>query len=86
MLHPIISDYKRMLSLAYIDSKNKFHKAPLCVVEDFEMEREFLKDFDAHGILYNKIMTENSVTPSKVTNLRIVSDSIRCIESYTSWI
>jgi hypothetical protein len=86
MLHPIMSDYKRMLSLAYIDSKDEFHKVPLCVVEDFDMEREFLKDFDSHGILYNKIMTENSVTPSAVKNLRIVGESIRCIKSYTSWI
>lgn len=86
MLHPIISDYKRLLSLAYIDDKNEFHKVLLCVVEDFDMENEFIKDFDAQGILYHKIMTENSVDPDTVTNMRIVTESIRCIESFTSWI
>jgi hypothetical protein len=86
MLHPIISDYKRLLSLTYKDSKDEFHKILLCVVEDNDMENEFRKDFDAKGILYNKIMTENSVDPDTVTNMRIVGDSIRCIESFTSWI
>ena len=86
MLHPIISAYKRLLSLAYIDSKNEFHKISLCVVEDNDMENEFRNDFDAKGILYNKIMIENSVNPDTVTNMRIVGDSIRCIESFTSWI
>ena len=86
MLHPIISGYKILLSLAYKDSKGEFHKILLCVVEDNDMENEFRKDFDAKGILYNKIMTENSVDPDTVTNMRIVSESIRCIESFTSWI
>ena len=86
MLHPIISDYKRLLSLAYIDDKDEFHKIPLCFVEDFEMENAFLQDFDAKGILYNKIIMENSVNPDAVTNMRIVSESIRHIESFTSWI
>lgn len=85
MLHPIMSSYKRLLYLAYIDKKNEFHKIPLCVVEDNDMEHEFRKDFKAEGILYNKIMTENSVVPSEVRNLRVVSESIRCIESYVSW-
>ncbi len=86
MLHPILSDYKRLLYLAYIDDKDEFHKKPLCVVEDFEMENAFVKDFEAKGILYNKIMTECSVEPSEVTNLRIVTESIRHIESYVGWI
>lgn len=86
MLHPIISGYKRLLSLAYIDSKGVFQKRYLCVVEDFDMENEFRKDFEAKGILYNKIMTENNVTPDDVTCLRIDSESIRCIESWTSFI
>ena len=86
MLHPIISGYKRLLSLAYVDKKDEFHKIQLCVVEDFDMENEFLKDFEVEGILYNKIMTENSVVPSEVKNLRIVSESIMCIKSFTSWI
>lgn len=86
MLHPIMSDYKILLSLAYKDSKGEFHKILLCVVEDNDIENEFRKDFDAKGILYNKIMTENSVDPDAVTNMRIVGESIRCIESFTSWI
>lgn len=86
MLHPILSDYKRLLSLAYIDKNNEFQKILLCVVENNDMEYEFRIDFEAQGILYNKIMIENSITPSEVNNLRIVSEPIRCIESYTSCI
>jgi hypothetical protein len=66
MLHPINSDYKRLLSLAYTDSKNEFHKTHLCVVEDNDMECEFRKDFDTKGILYNKIMVENSIDPATI--------------------
>lgn len=86
MLHPIISGYKSLLSLAYINGKDEFNKILLCVVEDNDMENEFRKDFDAKGILYNKIMTENSIDPSTATNMRIISEPIRCIESFTSWI
>lgn len=85
MLHPVISDYKRLLFLAYIDDKNEFHKITLCVVEDNKMENEFRKDFDLKGILYNKIIIENSINPDIVTNMRLVSESIMCIESFTSW-
>ena len=81
-----MSDYKRLLYLAYIDNKGEFHKEPLCVVEDNEIENAFREDFDLKGILYNKIITENSINPDVVTNMRIVSDSIMHIESFTSWI
>lgn len=85
MLHPIISDYKRLLSLAYIDNKGEFYKISLCVVKDDDMEHVFRKDFDTQGILYNKIITENSINPNTVTHMRIISEPIRYIESFVSW-
>ena len=85
MLHSMISGYKRLLSLAYVDKNDEFHTIQLCVVEDNEMEQIFRNDFEARGILYNKILTENCIDPYAVNNMRIVSSSIMCIESFVSW-
>lgn len=86
MLHPIISGYKRLLFVAYVDDKDEFHKNLLCVVENDEMEDMFEKDFESEGILYHKIITENKIMVDKVKHLRIVSEPIRHIESFTSFI
>ena len=72
---PEIIEY-RLISLAWIDEKDEFHKNIVCAVADCEEELSFNNEFDNKGWLYNSILETNNIDIDKVHNLRLVGETL----------
>ncbi len=66
----------RLISLAWVDAKDEFHKNIVCAVDDCKDELSFNKEFDKKGWLYNSILETNNIDVDKVRNLRLVGETL----------